>query len=309
MSMFLVGRLLRAVTTIMLLVTVTFLALRLTGDPAVALLGNESTPEGLKAFHERWGLDRPLPEQYAIYLGNLAGGDFGRSFIGDRAAWAVVFERLPGTLALMGFAILFAVAAGVPAGIAAALYRNSWIDRVTMTVAATGFSVPSFVVGVLLIVIFGVVWRALPTTGDDTAWHYVLPVLTLGTADMALYARFTRSAMLEVLGRPYIRTAEAKGVPWRAVILRHALPNASIALVTILGMHLGRSISGAVVTENVFAWSGVGRLLVQSVANRDFAVVQTVVILVGATMVLANLLVDLSYSRLDPRTRAAGRAR
>lgn len=303
MPALLLRKLLRAVMTVLLLATVTFVCLRLTGDPALMLLGIEMPPEGVQDFRERWGLDRPLPEQYLTYVGNLAAGDFGRSFIGDRPAWDVVVERLSSTLSLMGLAILFAIALGVPAGILAALYRNSWIDRLVMAVAAAGFSVPNFVVGVLLIVLFGAVWRLLPTAGGDSAWHYILPVVTLGSADMALYARFTRSAMLEVLGRPFVRTAQAKGLPWRAVVLRHALPNASIALVTILGLHLGRSIAGAVVTENVFAWPGLGRLLVQSVSNRDFAVVQTIVILVGTSMVVANLLVDLAYRRLDPRVR------
>lgn len=296
----------RALLTVLLLVSVTFTALRLTGDPATMMLGVEVPEDALEQFRERWGLDKPLWTQYLIYVRSLLEGDFGRSFIGDRSAWEVVAERLPKTLLLMGLTTFFALIIGIPAGMIAALHRNSWIDRLFMSIAAAGFSVPNFVVGVFLIVLFGVVWRLLPTSGSETLWHYILPVITLGSADTAIFARFTRSAMLEVLNQPYMRTALAKGVPWHRALKRHALPNSAIGLVTVFGLHVGRIISGAVVTENVFGWAGIGSLLVLSVENRDFAVVQTIVLVVGATMVSANLLVDLSYLWLDPRTRSKG---
>lgn len=297
----------RALLTVFLLVAVTFIILRVTGDPAVMMLGVEAPPDALEQFRERWGLNEPLWTQYLIYVQGLLNGDLGRSFIGDRPAWEVVAERLPVTILLMGLTTLLALIVGLPAGMVAALRRNSWIDRVLMSLAAAGFSVPNFVIGVMLIVLFGAVWRLLPATGSESGWHYVLPVITLGSAHTAIFARFARSAMLETLHQPYIRTALAKGVPWRRAVLRHALPNSAIGLVTVFGLHVGRIISGAVVTENVFAWPGIGSLLVLSVAHRDFAVVQTIVLLVGLTMVSANLLVDLSYLWLDPRTRKIGR--
>ena len=303
MGLLLVRKLVRASITVLLLVTAVFLILRASGDPAVMMLGVEVSPVALENFRDRWGLNDPVWVQYAIYLKSLAQGDFGRSYIGDRSAWDVVAERLPATLILMVSATVLAVVAGVLAGVLAALNRNSWIDRLVMVIAAAGFSAPNFVLGIFLIVLFGAIWQILPTAGSDTFWHGVLPVLTLASADAAVFARFTRSAVLETLNQPLMRTALAKGVPYRAAVLRHALPNSAIGLVTVFGLFVGRLVSGAVVTENVFAWPGVGSLLVLSVENRDFAVVQTIVILIGITMVCANLLVDLSYLWLDPRTR------
>lgn len=292
----------RAALTVLLLATFVFFILRLTGDPALSLVGLDVPPEALEAFRQRWGLDQPLWKQYAIYLRQLAVGDFGRSFIGDRAAWDVVADRLPKTLLLMSVTAVVTLALGIPLGIVAALRRDTWIDRVAIGVSVAGLSLPNFVVGILLILLFGVGLMLLPTTGSETLWHLVLPVATMATGDAAVFARFSRSAMLEVLNQPYMRTASAKGRVWRDAVLWHALPNAAIPLVTVIGLYMGRLIVGAVVTENVFAWPGVGSLLVLSVENRDLAVVQTVVILVGITMVLTNLTIDIAYRWLDPRT-------
>lgn len=292
----------RAAFTVFLLVTFVFFVLRLTGDPAAALAGPEATLDALEALRKRWGLDRSLWTQYVVYLQQLAAGDFGRSFIGNRGAWDVVAERLPKTLLLMGVTAVVTLAIGIPLGIVAALRRDTWIDRVAIGVSAAGLSLPNFVVGIVLILLFGVGLMLLPTTGSETVWHLVLPVATMATGDAAVFARFSRSAMLEVLNQPYMRTASAKGRLWRDAVVRHALPNAAIPLVTLLGLYMGRIIVGAVVTENVFAWPGVGSLLVLSVENRDLAVVQTIVILVGVTMVLTNLTIDIAYRWLDPRT-------
>ena len=292
----------RAALTVLLLATFVFFILRLTGDPALALVGLDVPPEALEAFRQRWGLDQPLWKQYAIYLRQLAVGDFGRSFIGDRAAWDVVADRLPKTLLLMSVTAVVTLALGIPLGIIAALRRDTWIDRIAIGVSVAGLSLPNFVVGILLILLFGVGLMVLPTTGSETAWHLVLPVATMATGDAAVFARFSRSAMLDVLNQPYMLTASAKGRRWRDAVLWHALPNAAIPLVTVVGLYMGRLIVGAVVTENVFAWPGVGSLLVLSVENRDLAVVQTVVILVGITMVLTNLTIDITYRWLDPRT-------
>ena len=176
-----------------------------------------------------------------------------------------------------------------------------------MGLTVASFSLPNFVVGIILIMIFGVTFRLLPTSGSETALHYIMPVITMATADAAIFARFSRSAMLEVLHAPFMRTARAKGLMWGAAVRRHALPNASIPIVTVGGIYVGRQIAAATITENVFAWPGIGKLLVNSVQLRDLAVVQCIVILVGVTMVIPNLLVDLAYGWLDPRTRTGNR--
>lgn len=297
-------RLARALLTIGLLVLFTFVVLRASGDPAAALIGDEVPLEALEALRKRWGLDQPIHTQFLLYVGNLLQGDFGFSFMGQGPALDLILDRIPKTLTLMGLTTVATLCIGIPAGVYAALHRNSWIDRTTMGVTVASFSMPNFVVGIFLILLFGVVWRLLPTSGSATLWHYVLPVITMASADAALFARFSRSAMLEVLHRPYMRTAFAKGASWRRALTRHALPNAAIPIVTLVGLYLGRNIAAAVVTENVFAWPGLGKLLVTAVEKRDFAVVQGIVLLVGVTMVTANLLVDLAYGWLDPRTRA-----
>ena len=296
----------RAMITVVLLVTFVFVILRLSGDPAVQMLGLEVDPEALEAFRRRWGLDRPIWEQFLSFFWNLLHGDFGQSFIGGRDALGVVVERLPKTLWLMGLTTIFTFGLGIPAGIYASLHRNTFADRAIMGLTVASFSLPNFVVGIILIMIFGVTFRLLPTSGSDTVLHYIMPIVTMASADAAIFARFSRSAMLEVLYAPYMRTARAKGLMWGEAVRRHALPNASIPIVTIGGIYVGRQIAAATITENVFAWPGIGKLLVVSVQNRDLAVVQCIVILVGVTMVIANLLVDIAYGYLDPRTRTEG---
>jgi peptide/nickel transport system permease protein len=197
---------------------------------------------------------------------------------------------------------------GIPAGIQAALHRDSLIDRIVMVTAVAGFTVPSFVLGLVLVLVFSVQLGWLPSGGQESWRHAILPVLTLGIGGAAVLARFTRSAMLEVLGQSYIRTASAKGVPWAAVVRGHALPNAAVPTVTIIGFMVGSLIAGAVVVESVFSWPGVGRLLVVAVSNRDLAVVQCILLLVAITMVSANLIVDLLYGVLDPRLRSGAKA-
>ncbi len=296
----------RAMITVVLLVTFVFVILRLSGDPAVQMLGLEVDPEALEKIRRRWGLDRPIWEQFLSFFWNLLQGDFGQSFIGGRDALGVVTERLPNTLWLMGLTTIFTFGLGIPAGIYASLHRNTFSDRAIMGLTVASFSLPNFVVGIILIMIFGVTFRLLPTSGSDTVLHYIMPIVTMASADAAIFARFSRSAMLEVLYAPYMRTARAKGLMWGEAVRRHALPNASIPIVTIGGIYIGRQIAAATITENVFAWPGIGKLLVVSVQNRDLAVVQCIVILVGVTMVIANLLVDIAYGYLDPRTRTEG---
>jgi len=293
----------RAMITIALVVTFAFVVLRLSGDPALIIMGPEAPPEVIAAFRKAWGLDDPIWMQYFDYFGAIAKGELGRSMRDGRPAIALVLERIPATLTLTIPALLLKLAIGIPAGIFAALHRGSLIDRAVMIGAVAGFTVPSFVLGLVLVLIFAVQLGWLPSGGQETWRHAILPIVTLGIGGAAVLARFTRSAMLEVLGQPYIRTASAKGVSWRAVVLSHALPNAAIPTVTIIGFMIGTLIAGAVVVESVFSWPGVGRLLVVAVANRDLAVVQCILLLVAATMVTSNLIVDFLYGFLDPRLR------
>jgi len=308
MLRFFAVRIARAMLTIALVVTFAFVVLRLSGDPALIIMGPEAPPEVIAAFRKAWGLDDPIWMQYLDYFGAIARGELGRSMRDGRSAIALVAERLPATLVLTIPALLLKLGIGIPAGILAALHRGSVIDRAVMAAAVAGFTVPSFVLGLVLVLIFAVQLGWLPSGGQDSWRHAILPIITLGIGGAAVLARFTRSAMLEVLGQPYVRTASAKGVAWRAVVIRHALPNAAIPTVTIIGFMVGTLIAGAVVVESVFSWPGVGRLLVVAVANRDLAVVQCVLLLVAATMVASNLAVDFLYGFLDPRLRTGTQA-
>lgn len=302
---FLFVKLFRAVLTIWLVLTFVFIVLRLSGDPATQLLPDDVDPETVAAYRIEWGLDRPLGEQYVRYFASAMEGHFGISFRDRRDALTVVFERVPATIQLGLTSFLFAVLLGVPLGIIAALKRNSPVDRFCMTFAVLGYSMPNFFLGVILILVFSLQYRLLPSSGSSTWMHMIMPVLTLSTAFAGSLARFTRSAVLEVLSKSYVRTARAKGMTPLREIVMHAMPNAAIPVVTVIGFKLGGLIGGAVVTESVFAWPGVGRLLVDAVANRDLAVVQAIVVLIALTMVVANLLVDLAYGWLDPRIRVA----
>jgi len=305
MLRYLLSRLLRAALTIVAVVTFAFVVLRLSGDPALLIMSVDAPPEAIDAFRAAWGLDRPLWEQYLRYFLQVAQGNLGQSMRDGRPALTVVLERVPETLALTLPAFATKLLIGIPAGVYAALNRNRLADRLTMVLSVAGFTVPSFVLALLLVLIFAVNLGWLPSGGAESWRHAILPVITLGLSGAAILARFTRSAMLEVLGQPYIRAASAKGLPWRRVITDHALPNAAIPTVTIIGFMVGSLVAGAVVVESVFSWPGVGRLLVVAVANRDLAIVQTILLLVAFTMVCANLVVDMLYGWIDPRLRTA----
>jgi peptide/nickel transport system permease protein len=300
---YLLQKIFRAVLTICIIVTFVFVALRMSGDAVLQIYGADVSTEVLEALREKWGLDKPIWQQYLIYIGNIFQGDLGKSYLDGRDAVEVVMERVPKTLSLMWITAIVTFLIGIPAGIYSALHHNTAIDRSTMTLAVMGLSIPNFFLGVLLILLFSVTWRLLPSAGSETWQHYIMPVITMATAEASVFARFMRSSMLEVLSQPYIRTAMAKGVPWQKVVRGHALPNAAIPTVTVAGFFVGSLIVGGVITENVFAWPGVGRLLVDSVANRDLAVVQVAILLIAVSMVSANLIVDLSYGWLDPRVR------
>jgi peptide/nickel transport system permease protein len=308
MLAYLATRLLRAATTIALVVTFAFVVLRLSGDPAILIMGPEVPPEALDAFRRAWGLDLPVWEQYLNYIDAIAQGDLGYSMRDNRPAIDMVLERVPATLALTIPALVLKLAIGIPAGVWAALHQGTGFDRAVMVAAVFGFAIPSFVLALALVLVFAVNLGWLPSGGQGTVAHMVLPVLTMGLGGAAALARFTRSAMLETLGRPYIRTASAKGLAWAAVVRGHALPNAAIPTVTLIGFLVGSLIAGAVVVESVFSWPGVGRMLVVAVGSRDLAVVQVILLMVAATMVLSNLVVDVLYGVLDPRLRQGAKA-
>lgn len=296
----------RTFTTLILVVTFAFIVLRLAGDPVQSMLGPDATVEEMEHFREAWGLNEPLPVQFLAYVHAILTGDLGYSHADGRPVTAVIAERVPYTLLLGLSAYGLALLVGIPAGIIASLNRGTAIDQVIMGFAALGFALPAYFFGILLILLFSLKLQWLPSSGSGTLSHLIMPAVTLGLYHAGALARFTRSSMLEVLGKLYMRAAQAKGAPRNWRILRHALPNAAIPVVTILGLNLGHLVAGAVIVEVVFAWPGIGRLLVNAVSMRDLSVVQGLVLFIATTMVVANLTVDLLYGLLDPRIRVTG---
>ncbi|WP_316980162.1 ABC transporter permease [Shumkonia mesophila] len=302
-SRFIVVKTLRAIITLWIVVTFVFFVLRLSGDPVLAFVGADAPPDVLLYYTKLYGFDQPLHVQYFRYVVNLFHGDFGISVAEGRDAAELVAEAVPRTVLLGGISLLISLVAGLPLGMIAALHRNKAIDRLVMSFAVFGFSIPNFFLGILLILIFSLWLRLLPSSGMGTVWHLIMPAITLSTSTVGQIARFARSSMLEVLSKPYMRTAKAKGVHRERRLRWHALPNAGIPIITIIGFRLGDLVVKSIITETVFAWPGAGRMLVVSVASRDLAVVQALLLLTAATMVVANLLVDLAYGWIDPRIR------
>jgi peptide/nickel transport system permease protein len=287
-----------------------FLLIHLTpGDPAVIILAESYTPAAAAEVHHELGLDKPLPEQYGLYLTRLARGDLGRSVRNKLPVTQAIGERLPATLELGLAALVWSLLIAVPLGTLAALRRGRALDVIASGVTVGGISVPNFVLGIGLILVFGLVLRLLPVGGftaltdsvPDNLSRLILPAIALGTFGAATNMRFTRSSMIEVLGQDYIRTARAKGAGWLLVVQRHALKNALIPVVTIVGLQVGAILEGALVTESVFSWPGVGKLAVDSIFTKDFPVVQGIVLFSALSYMVANLLVDLAYAWLDPR--------
>jgi len=304
MLTYLLRRILIAVPTLLGVVLLVFLMVRLApGDPAILLAGEFATPETLEAIRTRYGLDRPLPEQFALYLGALLQGDLGESARSRRPVLEELKTYFPNTVVLATAAILVALATGIPLGILAALRQGSWLDLGVMVLALLGVSMPVFWFGLLAILIFSVELGWFPVAGKGTLAHLVLPAVTLGINATALLARMTRGTLVEVLSQDYIRTARAKGLAERVVIFKHALRNALIPVVTVAGLEFGSLLAGAVITETIFAWPGLGHLLVGSILSRDYPVVQGAVLLVAFTFTLVNLMVDLLYAWIDPRVR------
>ncbi|MFJ5475802.1 ABC transporter permease [Pectobacterium carotovorum] len=303
------GSALRALLTVFLAVTFTFVMLRISGDPMTSLLGVETPPQVIEILRQQWGLDRPVTEQYFTYLGRIVTGDFGTSLRSGQDALAMIMEKIPATLRLMAASLLLALAVGIPLGIVAAHYHGRIVDRTVIGLAVLTHSIPTFLTGILLIQLFAVQLRILPSGGGATLAHMVMPALAIGLYNAGVIARFVRSSVLEVIGQRYILAARAKRVSEWGLIVRHVMPNAALPLLTLFGFLLGGMIGGSAVIEAVFAWPGVGLLLINSVAARDVAVVQAIVILITVAMVSANLFVDFLHMMIDPRLRHSQRSR
>ncbi len=303
MSRYLLRRLLRTVVVLWGVSTIVFFVTRLSGDPITLMLPPDTPRAEVERVRAQFGLDRPLPVQYAIFLKNAVTGDFGQSIRQRQPAMKLALERMPATLQLAVLSFLFACVIGLPFGIIAAVRPRGWIDNFTMTLALVGQAVPTFFLGILLIILFAVRLQWLPVSGRGEWQTWVMPVITLGTYAMASIARLTRAALLEVLSQDYVRTGRAKGLSETTVILRHGLRNALIPVVTIMGLQFGTLLGGAVVTETIFAWPGLGLLAINGIRSRDYPVVQASVFLAAVAFVFINFLVDLLYSQLDPRIR------
>ena len=303
MTSYLVRRVLQSLLVLLGVSFVVFFILHLTGDPALILLPPDATAEEIQRFRRAMGFDDPMLVQYGRFLAGALRGDFGQSLRHGEPAFGLVVERMAATFELAGAALLFALALAIPAGIVSAVRRNTLLDYVSTVVALLGQSMPTFWLGIMLILVFSVWLNVLPSSGRGTLEHLVLPAVTLGLFTTARITRLTRSGMLEVLGQDYIRTARAKGVSDPPVIWKHALKNAAIPIVTIVGIELGTLLGGSVITETIFAWPGVGRLSVQAIYNRDYPLVQAAVFTLATTFVLVNLAVDVVYTYLDPRIR------
>jgi peptide/nickel transport system permease protein len=304
MKAYVLRRLWQSALTLVGVSVLVFVILRVVpGDPAKMLLPDGAPQSAVDELNRQLGLHEPLHVQYAIFVRSVFRGDFGQSFQYRAPALQVVVERLGATVQLALAALVITVGVGVSLGIVAAVRRGTGYDYASTGLAVLGQSLPNFWLGIMLILLFGVALRWLPTSGFESWRHLILPAVTLAAFPMALVARLTRSSMLEILGRDFIRTGRAKGLAERAVILRHALRNAAVPLLTVLGLQIGTLLGGAVITESVFAWPGMGKLVVDAIFFRDFPVVQTVLILSATIFVLINLLVDLVYTVIDPRIR------
>ena len=282
---------------------IAFALTHLSGDPAALLLPPSATLEDIELFRHASGLDRPLPVQYADFLAHAVRGDFGRSIRYGEPALGLVLDRLPATLELSAAALALALIIAVPLGIVAAVRRGSAIDQAGLLLSLIGQSFPVFWLGIVLIMFFAEDLRWLPASGRGDLAHLALPAVALAAYTIAIVSRLLRSALIDILSADFIRTARAKGLSGRVVLVRHALKNAALPVVTVIGLQVGTLLGGAVVTEEVFAYPGMGRLALQAISNRDFAVVQAFVVVMAVLITVLNILVDLMYTQLDPRVR------
>jgi peptide/nickel transport system permease protein len=304
MIRYLCTRLAYMLPVVWLVVSVVFLLIHLVpGDPIQAMLGEGAAGADIQAARHAYGLDVPLPTQYVRYWRGVLHGDLGRSLRLNQPVRGLVAQAYPATLALTLAALSIAVLLSIPAGVRSATHRNRWDDRALSFVSLLGLSVPNFALGPVLILIFAIRLDWLPVSGSGSWRNLVLPAVTMGASLAAILTRMVRTSMLEELGQDYIRTARAKGLSERAVVYRHALRNALIPVVTVLGLQFGALLAGAIVTETIFAWPGIGRLTISAISNRDYALVQGCLLCIGLTYVAVNFFTDLVYSALNPRIR------
>jgi len=301
---YLVRRLALTIPVLLGVATLVFALIHLIpGDPAQAMLGETAAEEDVEALRRRLGLDRPLLEQYGAFLRGLAHGDLGTSLRTNEPVAKAILDRIPATLELAAAAMTVAIGVAIPLGIVAAVGRGTLVDHAATTLALTGISIPNFWLGPLLAIVFAVELGWLPVSGRGTLAHLVLPAISLGAALAAILARMTRASLLEELREPYVLAARARGASRARAVLRHAFRNSLIPVVTLVGLQFGAVLTGAVITETIFAWPGIGRLLIQSIGFRDYPVVQGCILFIAATYVGVNLLTDVVYGVLDPRIR------
>jgi peptide/nickel transport system permease protein len=304
MARYLIRRLLLTIPVLLGVATLVFALIHLVpGDPAQAMLGEGATVEEVERLRGQLGLDRPLPAQYADFLGGILRGDLGTSFRYGTPVAHEIRTRLPNTAILAVAAMLAAILFAIPLGILAAVFRGTWVDHAAMTTALVGISMPNFWLGPLLAILFAVYLGWLPVSGTGTPAHLVLPAVTLGAALSAILARMTRASLLEELRELYVLAARSRGLSQTRAVLRHAFRNSLIPVVTIIGLQFGAVLTGTIITETIFAWPGIGRLLIQAINFRDYPLIQGCILFISVTYVAMNLLTDLTYGYLDPRIR------
>ena len=303
MGSFIIRRLLHSILVLWGISTIVFFLTRLSGDPTNLMLPPDATYEQREEFRHLMGYDQPIINQYGSFLIDAVQLDFGESIRHKQPAMKLVLERVPATLELSGFGLLIALIISLPLGIIAAIKRGSLIDSISLTLALAGQSFPVFWIGIIFIIIFAEWLHILPSGGRGDFKNLIMPGITLSFMSMAMIMRILRSSLLEVIGSDYIRTAIGKGRSFKDAIMKHALQNAAIPVVTTVGLSIGMMLGGAIITETVFAWPGMGRLVINAISNRDFPVVQAFVFLNGGVILLINLIVDIAYSWIDPRVR------
>jgi peptide/nickel transport system permease protein len=301
MQRYIMTRIFYALISLVLLSMTIFCLVRVTGDPAILMAEPGANEEDLQAIRREFGLDKPWPIQYVTFVQSMIRGDFGKSIYYRVPAFELYLQRLPASLELAAVAMIISLVFGIPIGIFAAVRVNTWFDKVGNVFANLGLALPSFWVGLMLILLFSVYLHVLPSAGSGTVKHILMPAFSLGWVFAASHMRLARSAMLEVLGSEYVKLARIKGLSERLVIAKHAFKNAIIPVLTFAGINLALIVNGAIVVESVFAWPGIGRLLYEGVAFRDFPVVQVTVIMGGLMIVVVNLVVDILYAYIDPR--------
>ena len=304
MIQYFLKRLLQAIPVLLGVIIITFVLMYIIpGDPVVSMVGERYSEETVQRLRQELHLDDPLPLQFLRYVGNVLQGNFGNSFITGEPVAALIIEKFPNTMMLAITAMFFAILIGLTAGIMSSVHPGSFMDRGIMVLALAGISAPVFWVGLILVLVVGVMLQWLPPTGFGGMEYLILPALTLGLRSAAYLARLTRATMLEVLSHDYIRTARSKGLPEWKVFIKHAFPNTLIPVITIIGTDFGSYLSGAVLTESIFGWPGIGRLALEAIMKRDFPVIQGTVLFMAIMFVLMNVLVDLLYGVVDPRIR------